>query len=93
MKVREGNEETVHYFHTEEELAQFGARQSGPGLVRGRGDVDPAHREDAGMALRAARRHVELHESKAMAEFLTKLVAEGAERRALFRAGQALCSS
>ena len=25
VKVRDGNDETVHYFHTEEELAEFGA--------------------------------------------------------------------
>ena len=42
VKVRDGNDETIHYFLNEEELAEFGDAESGPGLIR-RGGVGHNH--------------------------------------------------
>jgi len=78
VKVREGNEERVHYFHREEELAKFAG--SNPDL-RLFGDEEaeaaPAEKEKPknGQSRRAA--HVELHESKAIAELLGRLAKKG----------------
>ncbi len=80
VKVREGNNETVHYFHTEEELAKFGAKNADLKLF-GEEDSDTALAEKAkgdsknGQTRRA--RHVELHESKAIAELLDRLAKKG----------------
>ncbi|MBI2926063.1 MAG: DNA topoisomerase (ATP-hydrolyzing) subunit B [Verrucomicrobia bacterium] len=78
VKVREGNEEKVHYFHTEEELAQFGTENPDLGLF---GEEETEVEEKAvtkpknGSTRRA--HHVELHESKAIAELLAKLSKKG----------------
>ena len=80
VKVREGNNETVHYFHTEEELAQFGAKnpdlklfgdqESDTSMIeKSKGDSKNGHTRRA--------RHVELHESKAILELLGKLDKKG----------------
>jgi DNA gyrase subunit B len=80
VKVREGNDETVHYFHTEEELAGFGAKNPDLKLF-GEEESDTALVEKSrsesknGQTRRA--RHVELHESKAIAELLAKLARKG----------------
>ena len=82
MKVRDGNNETVHYFHTEAELGKFGADNPDLKLFGDEGDTalleKPAEKEKApknGNIRRA--RHVELHESKAIAELLGKLEKKG----------------
>lgn len=76
VKVREGNNETVHYFHTEEDLGEFSA--ANPDLrLFGDDETDTAllERSKNGHTRRA--RHVELHESKAIGELLGKLSKKG----------------
>ncbi len=78
VKVRDGNDETVHYFHTEEELAQFGAKNADLKLFGGEEEGDTtsfAEKPKNGSTRRA--RHVELHESKAIVELLAKLDQKG----------------
>jgi DNA gyrase subunit B len=77
VKVREGNQETVHYFHTEEELARFGVENPNLGLF-GEEEADTtaaAEKTKNGHTRRA--KHVELHESKAIGELLNKLARKG----------------
>ncbi len=76
VKVREGNDETVHYFHTEDELAQFGAKNADLKLFgEDESDTSMIEKTKNGHTRRA--RHVELHESKAIAELLAKLAKKG----------------
>ena len=76
VKVREGNDETVHYFHTEEELAKFGAKNPDLRLF-GEEESDTSLLEKAKNGHTRRARHVELHESKAIAELLAKLAKKG----------------
>ncbi len=76
VKVREGNDETVHYFHTEEELAQFGAKNADLKLFGGEEEGDTTTIEKKNGSTRRAH-HVELHESKAIVELLAKLDKKG----------------
>jgi DNA gyrase subunit B len=77
VKVRDGNDELVQYFHTEEELATFGAENPDLGLF----GEDETTAEPAPDKLRNGHtrrgRHVELHESKAIADLLLKLAQNG----------------
>ncbi len=74
--VREGNEELVHYFHSEEELAQFGQENPDLGLF-GEQEVETGTAVRVkGVPVRRAR-HVELHESKAVSELLEQLAEKG----------------
>ncbi|MDB6065957.1 MAG: gyrB, partial [Pedosphaera sp.] len=76
VKVRSGNDETAHYFHTEEELGRFGSENSDLKLFEGKeGDTDIIEKTRTGPTRRG--RHVELHESKAIAELLVKLSNKG----------------
>jgi DNA gyrase subunit B len=73
VKVREGNDETVHYFSTNEELETFKA--ANPDLF---GDEEAKQRleKEKGVTRRAA--HADLHlESKAIGELLGKLARKG----------------
>ncbi|MBI3192606.1 MAG: DNA gyrase subunit B, partial [Pedosphaera parvula] len=78
IKVRDGNDEMVHYFLKEEDLARFGAENSDLGLF-GREEKEteaaPVDKGRNGHSRRA--HHVELHESKAIAELLGKLSRKG----------------
>jgi len=75
-KVRSGNDESVHYFHTEEELAKFSSENSDLKLFGDQeGDTDLIEKTRNGPSRRG--RHVELHESKAIAELLVKLSRKG----------------
>ncbi len=75
VKVRSGNDEAVQYFHTEEELAKFSADNIDLRLFGGaEGDTDIIEKSK-GPSRRA--KHVELHESKAVAELLGKLSRKG----------------
>jgi DNA gyrase subunit B len=76
VKVREGNDERVHYFLTEEELARFGAENPDLGLF---GEEDSENEPPAKPKNGTTRRayHVELHESKAIAGLLDKLAKKG----------------
>ena len=76
VKVREGNDERVHYFHTEEDLKKFGDENPDLKLFGGdETDTTLLERSRLGPTRRA--RHVELHESKAVGELLTKLARKG----------------
>jgi DNA gyrase subunit B len=73
VKVRAGNEETVHYFHTEEALGRFAGENPDLGLF-GEEESDP-DRPRNGPSRRA--HHVELHESKAIQDLLEQLAGQG----------------
>ncbi len=76
VKVRDGNDETVYYFHAEEQLRRFG--EANPDLRlfgEGEGDTEMVEKGRNGPTRRA--RHVELHESKAVAELLLRLARKG----------------
>src|SRR5262249_20301792 len=71
VKVREGNHEAVHYFTRNDELEQFKAEH--PDLFGGN---DTEERRRDGPTRRA--KHADLHhESKSVAELLTKLSRKG----------------
>ena len=74
VKVRDGNNETVHYFHTEEDLSKFGEANSDLKLF-GTEETEASLEKKNGQTRRA--RHVELHESKAIADLLDKLSRKG----------------
>ncbi len=78
VKVRDGNSETVFYFHTEEELAQFGAANSDLRLFGDEiAEANPGDKTEKpkGNIRRAS--HFELHESKAVADLLNKMERKG----------------
>jgi DNA gyrase subunit B len=74
VKIRDGNEEKVVYFHSEEELARFGEENPDLGLF-GDETPEPGEKSRVGNTRRAS--HVELHESKTIAELLEKLTRKG----------------
>jgi len=91
VKVREGNAETVHYFHTDHQLSEF-AKENPDLRIFGEEPVEeteangangaPAEKPvakaaTAGTVNRRRCIHVELHESKAVAELLNKLEKKG----------------
>ncbi len=77
VKVRQGNDETVHYFHTEEELRTFGEANADLRLF-GEEEVEvPAERKNGPAGVTRRARLVELHESKAIEELLAKLDRKG----------------
>ena len=80
VKVRSGNAEVVHYFHTESELAQFSAANTDLRLF---GAEEASETEngngngaDKTKPVRRAK-HVELHESKTIVDLLGKLTKKG----------------
>ncbi|MDD2708004.1 MAG: DNA topoisomerase (ATP-hydrolyzing) subunit B [Verrucomicrobiae bacterium] len=89
VRVREGNEESVHYFHDENELSRFSKSNTDLGLFddddasngngNGNGDSAPAKDDKTAAKTGVTRRcrHVELHESKAVSELLEKLAKKG----------------
>jgi DNA gyrase subunit B len=72
--VRDGNDETVHYFHSEEELSKFGDENPDLGLF-GEDEAEPVEKPKNGNTRRAS--HVELHESRTVADLLDKLAQKG----------------
>ncbi len=91
VKVRDGNDETVLYFHTEEELEEFGSKNSDLRLF-GEEESDTSLLEKAKNGhtpprppRRAAREQGHCRSSGEAGQ-------EGTERRTLFGAGQAPCS-
>jgi len=82
VKVREGNQETVNYFHTDHQLNEFA--QANPDLrLFGQEPAEEAAEGEKpaaksnGTVNRRRCIHVELHESKAVAELLNKLEKKG----------------
>ncbi len=74
VKVRDGNDESVHYFHGEAELRRFGEENADLRLFGG-DEAELVVDKKNGPSRRAS--HVELHESKAIAELLGKLGHKG----------------
>jgi DNA gyrase subunit B len=72
VKVRDGNDETVHYFHTEEELAAFDDLNPDLGLFGEDTETDEKAEKPKGASTRRAT-HVELHENKAVLDLLTRM--------------------
>ncbi|MFZ4693738.1 MAG: DNA topoisomerase (ATP-hydrolyzing) subunit B [Verrucomicrobiia bacterium] len=83
VRVREGNEESVHYFHDEDELAKFAQKNSDLGLFdaeehNGNGKAETLKEETSSKtAVTRRARHIELHESKAITDLLDKLAKKG----------------
>ena len=76
VKVREGNRESVHYFHSEEDLKKFS--DENPDLrLFGEEETEFLTREPRANGASRRARHVELHESKAIMELLAKLARKG----------------
>jgi DNA gyrase subunit B len=84
VKVREGNHETVSYFETDHELSEF-AKENADLRLFGHETVEetetpegekPAAKANGNVTARRCL-HVELHESKAVAELLNKLEKKG----------------
>jgi DNA gyrase subunit B len=83
VKVREGNLETVHYFHTDHQLSEF-AKENVDLRLFGEEPAEEAEvngertaSKTNGNVQRRRCLHVELHESKAVAELLNKLERKG----------------
>ena len=76
VKIRDGNEESVHYFHSDSDLAKFGKKNPDLNLF---GDIEPEETPKAMAKNSNTRRalHVELHESKPVQELLGKLSRKG----------------
>ena len=78
VKIRQGNEETVHYFHSRADLAKFG--EDNPDLdlgLSGEQESDTAVLEKAKDGVTRRARHEELYESHAIKELLEKLARKG----------------
>ncbi|MGA4643931.1 DNA topoisomerase (ATP-hydrolyzing) subunit B [Limisphaera sp. 4302-co] len=75
VRVRQGNDEQVHYFHTEQQLREFGDANPDLGLFGDEEEAQPPGKSRNGPTRRAV--HVELHESKAIGELLRKLESKG----------------
>jgi len=77
VTVREGNDETVQYFHTEAELQRFG--EANPDLrLFGEEDAEaPAEKRNGHGGPTRRARHAEIHESKAIEELLQRLARKG----------------
>ena len=76
VKIRDGNEESVHYFHSDTDLAKFGKKNPDLNLF---GNIEPEETPKAATKNSNTRRalHVELHESKPVQELLGKLSRKG----------------
>ncbi len=82
VRVRDGNDDTVHYFLNESALRVFS--EENPDLrLFGDEEADTAllekseQRPERGRGVTRRARHVEVHESKAIAELLSKLAQKG----------------
>jgi DNA gyrase subunit B len=78
VKIRQGNEETVHYFLTREDLAEFGAANQDLNLgLSGEQESDTSLIEKSKNGGTRRARHEELYESHAIKELLEKLAKKG----------------
>ena len=78
VKIREGNEETVHYFHTREDLAKFNAKNPDLDLgLSGEEESDTSLIEKTKNGVTRRARHEELYESPAIKDLLEKLAKKG----------------
>jgi len=76
VKIRDGNDEEVHYFHTKKDLAKFGKKNADLNLFEDEltGGTKAAVAKN-GQTRRGT--HVELHEAKPVQELLGKLSRKG----------------
>jgi len=82
VKVRDGNDEAVHYFHSDTDLAKFAKKNTDLNLFE---DERAEEAEEASGTAKAAAKngntrrgtHVELHESKPVQELLGQLSGKG----------------
>src|SRR5258706_877197 len=78
VKIRQGNEETVQYFHTREELAKFGQENQDLDLgLSGEQESDTTLLEKTKNGQTRRARHEELYESHSIKELLEKLATQG----------------
>src|SRR6266404_976050 len=78
VKIRSGNEETVQYFHSREDLAKFGTENPDLDLgLSGEQESDTSLIEKAKNGSTRRARHEELYESHAIKELLEKLARKG----------------
>jgi DNA gyrase subunit B len=76
VRVRQGNDETVHYFQTEKDLREFS--EANPDLrLFGEEESDTSLIEKTRNGRTRRARHIELHEHKATAELLHRLARKG----------------
>ncbi|MDD5260748.1 MAG: DNA topoisomerase (ATP-hydrolyzing) subunit B [Methylacidiphilales bacterium] len=75
VRIREGNEESVNYFHTDEELAKFAKNNPDLGIFGEESAEEAAEKKKSGPTRRA--RYVVLTESKAILVLLDKLEKKG----------------
>jgi DNA gyrase subunit B len=76
VKVRDGNHETVHYFHDEEGLGKFSVENPDLRLFGG-DETDTAIMERAKTGNTRRAQHVEIYESKSIEELLSRLDKRG----------------
>ena len=78
VKVREGNEETVHYFHHREDLASFNEKNPDLDLgLSGEEESDTSLIEKAKNGSTRRARHEELYESQVIRDLLEQLSRKG----------------
>jgi DNA gyrase subunit B len=78
VKIREGNDETVHYFLNRESLAEFGTANSDLNLgLSGEQESDTSLLEKSKNGQTRRARHEELYESHAIKELLQQLAKKG----------------
>lgn len=78
VKVRQGNEETVHYFHGNDELARFAEENPDLDLgLSGEGESDTSLIERGRNGATRRARHEELYERNAIKDLLSKLAQKG----------------
>src|SRR5204863_3146036 len=78
VKIRAGNQETVHYFLNREDLAEFGTANPDLNLgLSGEQESDTSLLEKARNGQTRRARHEELYESHAIKELLEKLAKKG----------------
>jgi DNA gyrase subunit B len=78
VKVRQGNEEAVHYFHDNEDLAKFAEENPDLDLgLSGEDESDTSLIEKARNGSTRRARHEELYESQAIKDLLEKLARKG----------------
>ena len=76
VKIRDGNDESVHYFHSDTDLAKFGKKNPDLNLF-GDAEVEESSKASAKNGNTRRALHVELHESKPVQELLVKLSRKG----------------
>jgi DNA gyrase subunit B len=77
VRIREGNEEMVHYFCSDEELAEFAKENSDLGIFGEENGDETANGEKKKDVITRRARHIALTESKAVAALLDKLEKRG----------------